>query len=51
MSLKTSVALCKFFAVTNLIFYIITASVVNLVITFLMLGYVILFEITGLRDE
>ena len=44
MSLKTSVALCKFFAVTNLIFYIITASVVNLVVTFLMLGYVILYN-------
>ncbi len=44
MSLKTSVALCKFFAVTNLIFYIITASVVNLVITFLMLGYVLLYN-------
>ena len=44
MSLKTSVALCKFFAVTNLIFYIITASVVNLVITFLMLGYVLLYD-------
>ena len=43
MSLKASVALCKFFAVTNLIFYIITASVVNLVITFLMLGYVLLY--------
>ena len=51
MSLKTSVALCKFFAVTNLIFYIITASVVNLVITFLMLGYVILFETMELKDE
>ena len=51
MSLKASVALCKFFAVTNLIFYIITASVVNLVITFLMLGYVILFETMELKDE
>ena len=51
MSLKTSVALCKFFAVTNLIFYIITASVVNLVITFLMLGYVLLFESMELKDE
>ena len=51
MSLKTSVALGKFFAVTNLIFYIITASVVNLVITFLMLGYVILFETMELKDE
>jgi len=51
MSLKTSVALCKFFAVTNLIFYIITASVVNLVITFLMLGYVILFNNMELKDE
>jgi hypothetical protein len=51
MKTETSVALCKFFAITNLIFYVITASVVNLVITFLMLGYVILFEITGLRDE
>ena len=51
MSLKASVALCKFFAVTNLIFYIITASVVNLVITFLMLGYVILFESMELKDE
>ena len=51
MSLKTSVALCKFFAVTNLIFYIITASVVNLGITFLMLGYVILFETMELKDE
>jgi len=51
MSLKASVALCKFFAVTNLIFYIITASVVNLVITFLMLGYVILFNNMELKDE
>ena len=51
MSLKTSVALCKFYAVTNLIFYIITASVVILVITFLMLGYVILFETMELKDE
>ena len=51
MSLNTSVALCKFFAVTNLIFYIITASVVNLVITFLMLGYVILFNNMELKDE
>ena len=51
MKTETSVALCKFYAITNLIFYVITARVVNLVITFLMLGYVILFEITGLRDE
>jgi hypothetical protein len=49
MSLKTSVALCKFFAVTNLIFYIITASVVNLVITFLMLGYVLLYNNMEIR--
>jgi hypothetical protein len=49
MSLKMSVALCKFFAVTNLIFYIITASVVNLVITFLMLGYVLLYNNMEIR--
>jgi len=49
MSLKTSVALCKLFAVTNLIFYIITASVVNLVITFLMLGYVLLYNNMEIR--
>jgi len=49
MSLKASVALCKFFAVTNLIFYIITASVVNLVITFLMLGYVLLYNNMEIR--
>ena len=51
MKTETSVALCKFFAITNLIFYVITASVVNLVITFLMLGYVILFESMELKDE
>lgn len=40
MDFKRNVALCKFFAVANLILYIITFSSVNLAITFLMLGYI-----------
>ena len=39
-----SVALCKIFAITNLTLYVATSSVINLAITILMLGYVILAQ-------
>lgn len=50
MNFKTSVALCAVFAVTNLILYIITSSMVNFVIALLMLGYVVLFNTRVLKN-
>ena len=45
MSASKSVTLCKIFAITNLALYFINASVVNLVIGFLMVGYVFFMEL------
>ncbi len=41
MKINQSITLCKIFAITNLGLYLINASVANLVIGCLMVGYVL----------